>query len=94
MADQERAGVKKRWRAWLRAIHRDVGYFAVGFTVIYALSGIAMNHLEDWNPSFRASERVVTMAPIPDGATKEQAVSRVAAAAGTGEPDDVFHAGD
>jgi len=21
------------WRAWLRAIHRDVGYFAIGFTV-------------------------------------------------------------
>ena len=30
----------KRWRAWLRAVHRDIGYLAIGFTVIYAVSGI------------------------------------------------------
>ena len=31
------ATIKKRWRAWLRAVHRDVGYLALGFTVIYSL---------------------------------------------------------
>ncbi|WP_394823700.1 PepSY-associated TM helix domain-containing protein [Pendulispora albinea] len=35
-------------RAWLRAIHRDVGYVAVGLTFIYALSGLAVNHIADW----------------------------------------------
>jgi hypothetical protein len=43
-------------RKWLRAIHRDVGYIAVGLTFIYALSGIAVNHITDWSdgdPSFR-----------------------------------------
>lgn len=44
--------VRKRWRAWLRALHRDAGYLAVGLTVIYAVSGIAINHIEDWNPNF------------------------------------------
>ena len=34
-----------RWRPWLRAIHRDVGYFSVGLTFIYALSGLAVNHI-------------------------------------------------
>ena len=43
--------------AWLRAVHRDIGYLAVGFTVIYALSGIAMNHIDDWDPNFQATER-------------------------------------
>ena len=28
--------IKRRWRGWLRAIHRDVGYLAVGLTLIYA----------------------------------------------------------
>jgi hypothetical protein len=87
--------VKKRWRAWLRAIHRDIGYLAVGFTLIYALSGIAMNHLEDWDPNFRASEVQLKIAPIPDDLSDDEAVSRVAAAAGiSGKPSDVLRAGD
>jgi len=34
-------------RTWLRAIHRDVGYSAVGLTIVYAASGIAVNHVAD-----------------------------------------------
>jgi hypothetical protein len=87
--------VKKRWRAWLRAVHRDIGYIAVGFTVIYALSGIAMNHIEDWDPNFRASEVQFKITPIPDDATDEEAAARIGAAAGiSGTPSDVFRAGD
>ncbi len=35
-----------------RIVHRDLGYIFFGFTVIYALSGIALNHLDDWNPNY------------------------------------------
>jgi len=57
----------KRWRAWLRAIHRDIGYLAIGFTVIYAVSGIAQNHVEDWGDvSYKATERTVQIAPIAE----------------------------
>lgn len=51
-----RAGLhlRKRWRAWLRAIHRDVGYAAVGLTFVYALSGIAINHIGQWDPNFKS----------------------------------------
>lgn len=87
--------VKKRWRAWLRAVHRDIGYLAVGFTIIYALSGIAMNHLEDWDPNFRSSEVQLQISPIPDDLSDDEAVARIAAAAGmTGKPSDVLRAGD
>ena len=87
-------GDVKRWRAWLRAIHRDVGYFAVGFTLLYACSGIAMNHVDDWNYSFNSSERTLKIAPVPDDATDEAAAKLVADAAGKGKPDDVYRAGD
>ena len=40
---------KKLWRPWLRAMHRDIGYIAVGLTFVYALSGLAVNHLTDWS---------------------------------------------
>jgi uncharacterized protein len=50
-----RAGslLRKRWRAWLRALHRDAGYIAVGLTFIYALSGLAINHIGQWDPNFK-----------------------------------------
>jgi hypothetical protein len=89
------ATLKKRWRAWLRAIHRDIGYFAVGFTVIYALSGIAMNHIDDWDPNFHASETTRKIAPIPDELSDADAARRIADAAGlSGKIDDVYRAGD
>ncbi|HEU0033248.1 MAG TPA: hypothetical protein VFQ53_21595 [Kofleriaceae bacterium] len=98
MADAEpgrfRQLVRKRWRAWLRAIHRDIGYLAVGFTIIYAISGIAMNHIDAWDPSFRSTERTLAIQPIDDNLTDDEAVARVTAAAGLGKPDEVLRAGD
>jgi hypothetical protein len=89
------ARIGKRWRAWLRAIHRDIGYLAVGFTVIYALSGIAMNHIDDWDPNFHATEITRPITPIPDEISDAEAARRIAAAAGTtGKLDDVYRAGD
>jgi hypothetical protein len=89
------ARVQKRWRAWLRAIHRDIGYLAVGFTVIYAVSGIAMNHIDDWDPNFHATETSFKIAPLPDGLSDADATQRIAGATGlTGKIDDVYHAGD
>lgn len=42
----------KKLRKWSRILHRDIGYFFVGASIIYGLSGIALNHLKDWNPSY------------------------------------------
>jgi len=33
-------------------MHRDFGYFFSSLIVIYCLSGIALNHVDDWNPDF------------------------------------------
>jgi len=30
-----------------------LGYLCFGLTVIYAISGVAVNHIADWNPSYR-----------------------------------------
>lgn len=35
-----------------RALHRDLGYFFIGMCLIYAISGIAINHRQDWNPNY------------------------------------------
>lgn len=42
----------KKVRKWLRILHRDIGYLAVGVTIIFAVSGIAVNHIHDWNSNY------------------------------------------
>jgi len=87
--------VKKRWRAWLRAIHRDFGYLAIGFTVIYAISGIAQNHIEDWGDvSYKATERTLTIPAIPAATPDIVAVKTVADAVALGVPTGHKRAGD
>jgi hypothetical protein len=87
--------VKKRWRAWLRAFHRDFGYLAIGFTVIYAVSGIAQNHIEDWGEvSYRTYETTKQIEPIPDALSDAEAIARVATLAELGTPTTKFRAGD
>lgn len=42
----------KIFRKWNRILHRDIGYFFFGMTIIYCISGIALNHKQDWNPNY------------------------------------------
>ena len=42
----------KKLRKFNRATHRDLGYFFAAMILIYAISGIAINHLNDWDPSY------------------------------------------
>ncbi len=37
------------WRKTLFVLHRDVGFVALGLTIVYGISGIAVNHRRDWN---------------------------------------------
>jgi hypothetical protein len=67
MPERGREGRRFRWRLWLRAIHRDLGYFCVGLTFVYALSGLAVNHIADWEPNFRQINRQLQLPlPLPD----------------------------
>lgn len=49
------------WRKLNRVLHRDIGYFFFGMTIIYALSGIALNHLKDWKPSYMIDRKELTI---------------------------------
>ena len=41
------------WHRLNRSLHRDLGYLCVGLTLVYAISGIALNHTFHWNPNYR-----------------------------------------
>lgn len=45
------------WFKLNRSLHRDIGYFCIGMTLIFAISGIAVNHVEDWNPNYEVTQQ-------------------------------------
>jgi len=67
----------KQLRKWSRLLHRDIGYFFIGTTLIYGLSGIALNHMSDWNPNYSVEINRFTTAINLEKTTsiKEQVLS-------------------
>ncbi|MBR9977995.1 MAG: PepSY-associated TM helix domain-containing protein [Bacteroidetes bacterium] len=66
----------QRIRKWIRAIHRDLGYFFAGMTVIYAISGIALNHIKEWDPNYHITRKDVNVEPFAqEGFTRDAALS-------------------
>lgn len=79
-----------RLRPWLRALHRDLGYLAVGLTVVYALSGIAVNHIADWDPNFdnfEARHQLALPLPADDQALADHLLRELAV---TDKPTEVY----
>lgn len=54
-------------RKWVRIIHRDAGYIFFGMAVIYGLSGIALNHIDDWNPNYIIRTEQIALDQPPPG---------------------------
>ncbi len=50
-----------KWRKLNNILHRDIGYFFTFMVLIYALSGIAVNHAESWNPNFVIDKQEVKL---------------------------------
>lgn len=56
------------WRKWNYLLHRDIGYLCIGLTLIYAISGIALNHISPgFNPSYSIENSSGSVTPLPAG---------------------------
>jgi hypothetical protein len=58
-------GLRVSWRRLLVVLHRDVGYLCAGLTVIYAVSGIAVNHIESWNSNYDVRRTPLELGTLP-----------------------------
>jgi uncharacterized protein len=67
-----------KWRGLFRALHRDLGYVAVTLTLAYGLSGVAVNHFDDWNPNYRFEVRQLDVGALPAGTLAEHEAFLVA----------------
>ena len=50
-----------KWRKLNRVLHRDIGYLFFGMSVIYGISGIALNHIDNWDPSYHIRSEKVSL---------------------------------
>ena len=74
-------------RQLIRVLHRDIGYFCVGMTIFFCVSGIAVNHIDDWNPSYSRSTEQINLGPL-SGTTLDELQTEVVTKAGL-DPEDV-----
>jgi len=58
-----------------RFLHRELGFFFVGMTIIYAISGLAINHINDWNPNYSISQERIKIEPQSKKVDKATAIS-------------------
>ena len=70
-----------RWRRLFRVLHRDIGYLLFGLVLAYSISGLAVNHVDDWNPSYSIHVSQVDLGPLPGDAGLDAMETHVVAAA-------------
>ena len=62
-------------RRFIKITHRDVGYLCVGLIIIYAVSGIAVNHADDWNPNYIIENHSYQLKAIGDSSSTIEELS-------------------
>lgn len=68
-------------RKWSRTIHRDLSFFFSGMVLIYAISGIVMNHRNTFNPNYSVERREYSISetmPPQEAMTKEDVLRLLA----------------
>ncbi|MCA9729191.1 MAG: PepSY-associated TM helix domain-containing protein [Candidatus Eisenbacteria bacterium] len=75
-------GVFRKVCRWL---HRELGYLTVGLTLVYAVSGLAVNHAHQWNANYQHTRSTSRIDPVGTGETP-QVTEAVLAALDLGEP--------
>lgn len=64
------------WFKLNRTLHRDIGYFCIGLTIIFAVSGIAVNHIDDWNPNYAVERSEYSLPKQPWLEMDDEAINK------------------
>ncbi len=62
--------------------HRDLGYFFSSLIIIYCISGIALNHKDDWDPDFIITKKTVHLDPIDRTRINDDVIEKFGKAVG------------
>ncbi len=70
------------WRQWNSVLHRDIGFLCIGLTLVYAISGVAVNHISDWNPSYSVERIETNIGPVSGNPMDAGTIRRILARLG------------
>ena len=77
------------FRKIIRIIHRDLGYLCVGGMIVYAVSGVLLNHIHDFNSNYRmVRDHYRLGAAVTAGALTPEGVQAILDAVGETRPYD------
>ena len=62
-------------RKTVRGLHRDFGYFFAFLVIIYSVSGIAVNHVNDWNPNYIIEKVRKDFTPYTDSTLVQEEIA-------------------
>lgn len=65
------------WRRWNSLLHRDIGFLCIGLTLLYAISGVAVNHISEWNPSYSVERVETNIGPVYGDPAKAETLSLI-----------------
>ena len=63
----------QKFRKVCRTLHRELGFLAVGLTLVYAISGVAVNHAHHWDANYSRTLETSFIDPPGTGPTAEVA---------------------
>lgn len=70
---------EKKFRKICRVVHRDLSYFLTGIILVYAISGLVLNHKDSFNPDYsidRIEFSVSESFPKSAGNINEELISK------------------
>ncbi|MFN2370157.1 MAG: hypothetical protein ABR506_03265 [Candidatus Krumholzibacteriia bacterium] len=70
----------RTFRKVCRTLHRDLGFLAVGLTVVYAISGVAVNHAHHWDANYeriRVERSIAAPGPGPTAEVQPLVLERL-----------------
>jgi hypothetical protein len=70
------------WRQWNSVLHRDIGFLCIGLTLVYAISGVAVNHISQWNPSYSVERVETNIGPVSGNPMDAGTIRRILARLG------------
>ncbi|MCK6605746.1 MAG: PepSY-associated TM helix domain-containing protein [Ignavibacteriaceae bacterium] len=64
-------------RKYLRQYHRDIGYIIAVLVIIYSVSGVAVNHIDDWNPNYSVEKIDGKTDPVNPGDKNDDQLAQI-----------------
>lgn len=80
--EQSKPNTGAKVRKWLRVIHRDLSYIFAGMLLVYAISGIALNHKDSFNSQYSISRTEYALPATPRTDVSQTTVDEWLAACG------------